>query len=67
MPKGGLKGLLVLAKPKGGEEDEGPPSEEGGGDEERYFGMAFDAAADGDREAFAKAMRMAVEACMKEY
>jgi len=62
MAKDGLKGLLIMAKPKGKAEDEGPPSE--GGDEDRYLGMAFDAQGDGDREGYVEAMKMAIRACI---
>lgn len=65
MPKGGkLEGLLVLGK-KPSAEEPAPDSEEGG-DEDRYFGMAFDAAAEGDKEAFVSAIKMAVDACVEK-
>lgn len=72
--KGGLKGLLLLAgKPKvdtaePGDDEESPPSSKGGGDstsvEDESLSRAFEAATDGDKEAFTSNMKRAFRACI---
>lgn len=67
---GGLKGLLLLDKGKGGPSpDEGAddmPEGDGEGDsvETELFGKAFDALKAGNRDAFARMLKQGIDICV---